>query len=86
VPGMLIDQFATAAQAASAGLGIALLPTFLIGTELERGDLVEAIAAPMVSAESYYLAWPSARAGHPPLVAFRKWIRAEADAYSLPRL
>ncbi|MGO7741122.1 LysR substrate-binding domain-containing protein, partial [Rhizobium johnstonii] len=40
VHGMLFDQFATAAQAEIAGLGVALLPTFLMQEEIRRGDLV----------------------------------------------
>lgn len=78
VHGMLVDQFAMAAQAAISGLGVALLPRFLIGDELRRGDLVEAMHAPVESAERYYLAWPPARETYPPLQAFREWIRAEA--------
>jgi LysR family glycine cleavage system transcriptional activator len=78
VHGMLVDQFALAAQAAMAGLGVALLPQFLIENELQRGDLVEAIASPMESAERYYLAWPQNRESYPPLTAFRRWIRQAA--------
>lgn len=78
VHGMLVDQFAMAAQAAISGLGVALLPRFLIENELARGDLVEAVDGPVVSAESYYLAWPPSRANYLPLQAFRDWIRAEA--------
>ncbi len=77
VHGMLFDQFATAAQAAIAGLGIALLPTFLIRDELARGDLVR-VGDEMESAERYFLAVPFERAAYPPLVAFRNWITAEA--------
>jgi len=87
LPGMLVDQFAMAAQAAMSGLGVALLPTFLIESELARGDLVQAVNAPMESAERYYLACPPSRANYPPLLAFREWIRAEAartQAQSLP--
>lgn len=78
--GMLFDQFAVAAQAAISGLGVALLPRFLIETELERGDLVEAVAQtqPIESAERYYLAWPMSRSSYPPLQAFRQWICAAA--------
>lgn len=81
--GMLFDQFAVASQAAISGLGVALLPRFLIETELERGDLVEAIAPTQAieSAERYYLAWPMSRSSYPPLQAFRQWICAAA----LPR-
>lgn len=75
VHGMLIDQFATAAQAAMAGLGVALLPTFLIEAELARGDLVEPVEGAMSSSGHYYLAWPPKRASYPPLQAFRAWLK-----------
>ncbi|WP_044558348.1 LysR family transcriptional regulator [Azospirillum sp. B4] len=79
VHGMLFDQFATAAQAAIAGLGVALLPDFLIHDELAAGQLVRALDLPMKSAESYYLAWPTERASHPPLAAFRDWLLTETQ-------
>ncbi len=75
--GMLFDQFATASQAAIGGLGVALLPTFLIQDELARGELVAAVDRPMQSAQRYYLAFPRERAAYPPLVAFREWIVKE---------
>jgi DNA-binding transcriptional LysR family regulator len=80
VHGMLFDQFAVAAQAAISGLGVALLPRFLIEAELARGDLVEAIPQmqPIESAERYYLAWPASRSGYPPLQAFQQWICSTA--------
>lgn len=86
VQGMLCDQFATLAQVARAGLGVALLPVFLIEEELRTGQLVRALDLPMESAESYHLAWPPERAAHPPLVAFRDWLLAEtaADRHALP--
>jgi LysR family glycine cleavage system transcriptional activator len=82
VHGMLFDQFATAAQAAMAGLGVALLPTFLIQDELKRGDLVAAVDREMESSERYYLAYPSERADYAPLAAFRDWIVAQAAVNS----
>ncbi|MFV3074951.1 LysR substrate-binding domain-containing protein [Niveispirillum fermenti] len=80
VHGMLIDQFATAAQAAVAGLGVALLPDLLIGEELRSGQLVPALDRPMRSTECYHLVWPTDRASHPRLAAFREWILAETSA------
>jgi LysR family glycine cleavage system transcriptional activator len=80
VHGMLVDQFAVAAQAAIAGVGVALLPTFLIEAELERRDLVLAANRSMESADHYYLAWPLSRQSYPPLQAFRRWITEEARA------
>ena len=81
VRGMLFDQFATASQAAMAGLGVALLPEFLIEEELASGRLVKAIDLPMRSAESYFLVWPNERAAHPPLQVFRDWILKETEMH-----
>ena len=83
VHGMLLDQFAMVAQAAMAGLGVALLPVFLIEEELASGALVRALDRPMDSAGSYYLVWPAERAAHPPLIAFRDWLVAESAAAQL---
>lgn len=77
VHGMLVDQFAVATQAAMSGLGVALLPAFLIETELARGDLVSAVDARIESEGNYYLAFPIGRENYPPLRAFRIWLQAE---------
>ena len=85
ISGMLVDQFATAAQAAisGSGMGVALLPHFLIETELARGDLVELMQGPVQSSGAYYLAWPLRRAGHLPLQAFRDWIMRAVGGQAL---
>lgn len=77
VQSMSFDQFATAAQAAASGLGIALLPEFLIRNDLDRGDLVLASDHFMLSSERYFLVWPRGERERGPLVAFRNWILAE---------
>ena len=81
--GMLFDQFATAAQAAMVGVGVALLPRFLIERELEQGDLVRALPLlpEIESAERYYLACPTRRDHCPPLQAFRAWLQHEARSF-----
>lgn len=76
--GMIFDQFATVAQAAVAGLGVALLPTFLIEKEMQSGELVPALDLPLRSDEAYYLVWPRERTSYPPLKKFREWLVAEA--------
>jgi len=79
-PGMVFDQFATMMQAAIHGLGLALLPEFLAGEAVADGRLV-ALAPPAATGQgSYHLVWPLARAGWPPLAAFRAWIAREAAA------
>ena len=83
---MLFDQFATAAQAATSGGGVALLPKFLIERELEHGELVRALPQlpELESAERYYLAWPTSRASYLPLQAFRSWLKAAAHDTRTP--
>ena len=74
--GMMIDQFATLTQVAVQGLGLALLPRFLISRELENGSLVDVFGASFSSEEigAYYLVWPKVRGDYPPLLAFRDWL------------
>lgn len=79
--GMMFDQFATMAEAAAHGLGVALLPTFLAEPEIERGRLVVAHHATHRSVGSYYLVWPLDRADHGPLRVFRSWL----DAIRMPQ-
>ncbi|RMX07950.1 LysR family transcriptional regulator [Corticibacter populi] len=83
-PGMHFDQFATAAQAAVAGIGVALLPSFLIARELQQGELVSAVPGlpPVQSIGAYYLVWPTRRANYPPLAAFRSWLQDKAAAFT----
>lgn len=72
--GMMFDQFATMQQAAIHGLGIALLPTFLIGEDLASGRLIPAWGNPTPSSGAYWLVWPKDSSLRPPLQAFRTWI------------
>jgi LysR family glycine cleavage system transcriptional activator len=74
--GMQTDQFSIAAQAAISGIGVALLPKFLIENELSRGDLVIAYPSETQDTDAYYLAWPSANKSNRALAQFRKWLLA----------
>ena len=74
---MLFDQFSTMIQATIHGLGVALLPSYLISAELEAGRLVPACAAPPVSLGDYYLVWPQNRTEPAPLVSFRAWLQGQ---------
>ncbi len=74
VNAMLVDHFATAAQAAISRLGAALLPKFLIAAELASGELLTIADGELESTEHYYLARPARRAKYPPLLAFRTWL------------
>lgn len=77
--GMHFEQFSTTAQAAMAGLGVALLPTLLIAAELQAGSLVPMADRPHRSARAYYLVHPPAKSHYPPLMAFRRWLLAQVN-------
>ena len=72
--GMVFEQFSIIAQAASAGLGMALLPRFLIQSELDRGELCIILDAPLDSSAGYYLVSPANQSGYAPVVAFQQWL------------
>jgi LysR family transcriptional regulator, glycine cleavage system transcriptional activator len=76
-PAMLFDQFATMIQGAIHGLGLALVPTFLIGRDLAEGRLVPAFGPPIPSQGSYHLVWPRSPAPRAPLLSFRDWLAEE---------
>ncbi len=78
-PAMLFDQFATMTQAAVHGLGLALLPTFLIEKELREGQLIPAFGAAIPAIGSYFLVWPEARPERAALSLFRDWLATTQD-------
>lgn len=74
VRGMLFDQFSTLIEAAAAGLGIALIPEFLIREEFQNGRLTRALPLSLVPHEAYYLCWPRDRGHQPGLEIFAAWL------------
>ncbi|QUJ75447.1 LysR family transcriptional regulator [Sulfitobacter albidus] len=77
--GMVFDQFATMAQAAVHGLGIALLPTFVADPYLKGGQLTLASDKTNESIGSYFLVWPDDRPPPAALVAFCDWLRPQTQ-------
>jgi len=75
--GMVFDQFGAMVQAAIHGVGLALLPEFLIEAEINDGRLVHAVNVPIKSIGAYYLVWPRATSQHLPTLKFRKWLEGE---------
>ncbi len=87
VHGMLFDEFSAISQAAVAGLGVALMPDFLVREELADGTLVAISPPEHLGEEAYFLASPLERSAYPPLQTFRAWLLAEIagpGTYSLP--
>lgn len=72
--GPIFDQFGVIGQAAIAGLGVALLPKFLIEDELASKKLLPLFDRVVYSDDSYYLMVPESRADTPLVKAFSQWI------------
>jgi len=72
-----IDHFLMLAQAVKAGGGAALIPSFLIEPELESGELVIPVDAPLTEQRSYWLAYPEASRQTQALTCFRHWLVEE---------
>lgn len=86
ISGTMYDQFSTITQAALHGLGVALLPDYLVEQELAAGRLVAAFGPPTEAKGAYYLVWPQSKAGDPSLQLFRDWLTTVAQPEDpLPR-
>jgi len=85
VPDMLVragsrfEQYAVLIQAAQAGLGLALIPAFLVRDNLRAGTLVEPLATPIEVDHGHYLCYlPERIETRPQLKRFRDWLLAQA--------
>lgn len=72
--GPRFDQFYMVIQAAVAGLGVALLPQFLVTDELETGRLVIAARHMLETELAYWLVYPKEKAHLPVVTLFRDWL------------
>ncbi len=82
--GMRFEQFSHVSQASQAGLGVALMPLFLIRSELENAQLVIAWPHRIKSPSSYYFVTPKARATSHAVTCFRDWLLAEISRENDP--
>lgn len=72
--GMVFEQFSNVTQACLAGLGVALMPEFLIEAELGSGRLVRAFDWAVESESAYYLVRPRHKLDFPPARIFADWL------------
>jgi LysR family glycine cleavage system transcriptional activator len=77
--GPRFEQFAMVAQAAAAGLGVGLIPHFLIADELESRRLQVLFPQSLMSSGAYYLVYPDTKAEAPLVRSFSDWIRGRAQ-------
>ena len=79
--GPRLELFSMLIEAAIHGMGVALVPPFLVEDELARGLLVAVSKAALPGARSYYLIYPEGKAGSTALQAFSGWLQREAGEY-----
>ena len=77
--GPLFDQFSFTATAATAGLGVALVPRFLVEEELESGKLIVLCEPAMSGQGAYYGAVPLSKRTVPAIVRLAGWLRDEVS-------
>ena len=82
--GIRFEQFEMIIQAAVSGVGIAMVPRFMIGEELRTGSLVIPFDQAMESNASYYLVYSERKKSLPAVIAFKDWLLAEARAEAGP--
>lgn len=75
--GPRFDQFSMMVAAALAGLGVALLPTYLIEEELRAGSLSPLPLMPMPTEYAYYVVRPENKQSHRAAEQFQSWILSE---------
>lgn len=79
--GQRYELFSMLVVAAKAGLGIALVPKFLIGQELEAGELVMPFDLALQNNKGYYFVYPERKQNSPMLQAFEGWLMETSQRY-----
>lgn len=82
--GPRFELFSMLAEAAIHGMGIALIPRFLMDAELQRGVLIQIARHEYLSDRSYYLIYPERKSENAALTAFRAWLEGQAREYREP--
>ncbi len=75
--GSRYEQFSLLISAACAGLGVALIPSFLVSRQLETNELAIVFDLPIESADAYYLVFPEENLSNNSLNVFREWLLEE---------
>ncbi|ASW03197.1 LysR substrate-binding domain-containing protein [Paraburkholderia aromaticivorans] len=76
--GPRFEQYSVLIQAAQAGLGLALIPAFLVRDDLAAGTLVEPLTAPIDVDHGHYLCYFAERIeSQPSLRRFREWMLSQ---------
>ena len=79
--GPRMELFSMLSEAAAQGLGVALVPSLLVDSELASGRLQQVLAHEFISDRRYRLIYPPHKAESPALQRFADWLLAVAADY-----
>jgi len=79
--GPCFEQSLMLAQAAVSGLGVALLPRFVIEDELSNGTLVQSVDHDLLTGRAYYVVVPESKSTSPVIENFRAWLIGQAQSF-----
>ncbi len=79
--GPKFEYYALVIEAAVAGIGVALLPEFLVRREITSGLLVRPVDLPMQCREAYYYVYPRKYADNPNVACFGAWLKHEVESF-----
>jgi LysR family glycine cleavage system transcriptional activator len=71
------DSLLLAIEAALNGLGVLVIPEFIVRDDLRSGRLVSPLGRPAPQLGQWYLAYNHARKFDKPILAFEKWLKSE---------
>jgi DNA-binding transcriptional LysR family regulator len=79
VNGARYELFTMLIEAAIAGLGVALIPRYMVKNHLDNGKLQIPIDLSLPEQTGYYLVYPEENANLPTLQAFRSWLLLQTE-------
>ncbi len=77
--GPTLEHFFMVIQAAIAGLGVALLPSFLVEDDIRTGKLITPFSDRIAGPGAYYLITSAAKSELPRVKIFRKWLLEQLE-------
>jgi LysR family glycine cleavage system transcriptional activator len=78
--GPVYAQASLGLSAAMGGIGIALLPRYIVASAMDTGQLVRLSDAGWQANRSYFLRWPARQTGNPALKRFELWLASQAES------
>ena len=78
--GPVYAQASLALSAAMGGIGIALLPKYIVAAAMDTGQLIRLSEVGWRANRGYFLRWPARQSGKPALMRFEKWLASQAEA------